>query len=1532
MTFDLNTATSAKQQDIPERAAVQTDQPVSKFDLNTSKTTLDKPEDVDVGTINQQAFANIRPATEVPGAMEVNNQSNEWLTRVVIPEQLDVWRDEGPIGAIEAYNKLDKWEIIPYLNAKTLGDDVKIINSMKNIAEGKEVTGQERYEVAEFIRDYTEVQTRGYSLGGKFVNGGLLALPYMVEAGVAIASMGISGPATAAKGTAKAGLKATLPQLAKQMTKRAAELGPKEIARRAGVATGKAATATIAFMPHRVAQNFTDRTIDGMFSVTDKGRAIIRDSKEKPATTFIKALGETTLDLGVESYAGPALRGIGGAGAETIKRASHRVMPLAIAKGLDELAQTTAGRSLTALLRAKDRAGFDGLLAELGEERVADVLKTALDLDAKEGYSFEQFSNAAMPDADQWLVEAGIMGVRGGVSIMSHKFINNQRAMGRTENELNEIMQMTSEIERENYVKSQELAQVQSDEEFNVQSYAAKLEEDGVLDAKTSSGKSIADEVKEIKTGRVKPATSQEITEPADNLFKKAYANVVNKLQPIEELSNIATDAGVGLKPGQDPKNLARTYAGVGKQAEYIIQNNTMTIDESGNIVKTGEGLLPIIQDYNNQLAKVEPDAKVRKQDLQDYLVSQRIIQDLESRQDVTITEKQSQDAAENYLALTRKYKKNFGIIEDSAKRIYEFQKRNLQMAVDAGQLSQDQFNNILEKNPNYIPFYRVFDESEIEAAGAGGGSKRFEKAKAAIKKIRGSEREVEDVFESMIKNVYTVTERAGRNKVARSVADLKDIFPGLIKEVKAPMVKVGTADIKVAFDPKLREKLEKIVSDFGGKMEVKESLNKPGERGLVLGNYTPAEKAVRKRLGANERVLAHEVGHMIDFELGLGDAMLADPIIKKELQKFALDRLKDDATPSQKRLEYLQNDYEVIANLVDGYINSPRLLQEQAPNAFIKLDDLVENNKDYAILKDVKPSMSVDMEKITKDVYAQSIFGPKGRTIEYYDDGKKKYIEVSEPLHKAMTGLTDTQLGVMAKVLAAPAGTLRAGATLTPEFWTRNFVRDQFTALMQTDFGFNPVIDTPAALGSMIVSKFGKDTYYTDWLASGGAYSGFTELNKRGLVKAYAELIDPKSMPLWKKLNPIKPLAWSSEKLEQATRVGLYRAAKRAGMSDIEAALASREGTLDFARSGSQTKEINAWIAFLNAGIQGLDKTARSIKDNPAAFSLKGFTAITLPSIMLTYANLEDEETAKEYLEIPRWRRDLFWMLKAGDTWVSIPKPFVLGQIFGTGPERFLEYVYTQDKQVFDGLGKAIFESAVPVQGYASILPTALKPMIESTTNWSYFAERNIVPKHLEDLEKELQVNANTTETSKALGELFNASPAKLENVVRGYTGGLGMYALEGGDLIINSIKEARGEKVTKQPSQLADYPLLKGWVPRDVMGSNSESVAKFYNNFYGKPMSSDGVYTKYRTFKSYEGSDPEKAEEYLKANEKKIEIYDYLNDVRKNITSINKEIKEIQDADMNPEVKREKIKPLAKDMTDLAREANAEFKKFTK
>lgn len=1527
MSFDMTTA---------QEVAKQPEQAKNSFDIN-SATVVNNEQDIAIK--NTKALEDITKIENTSEVMQANKSKNEWLTRVVRPEQSEEWKRQGEIDFIEAYKKFDKWEMTPYLNAKTIPEDLYIVKQLKRIADGEEVEGQARYDVAEFLQDYAEVETRGYSLGGNFVNAGLMTIPYMVEAGVALASFGASTPVTATKTTAKVGVKEGLKLYAKQALEQGAKQTAKNIAKgTAKVATKTAKSGASAFasgakattlMPHEVVKGYANRELNNHIAITDKGQVFVKESTELPATSFIKAWAGLAMDLSVEKAGGEFIRkhssNAYNAIAPGIKKASRNYMPAKLRHALDAEALKKAGRPLSALIKAKDKAGFDGLLTEMGEERLADILKTTFDLDMQQGYSTEQFGNAILPDWETLLIEGGIFTARGTISVAGSKLSHKLREQGVNDNEISEIVTTTSETEKQTLLDMINKEDSPQADNTDIQLLAHEMA------LQTDNKKSIAQEVKEIKENK-RSSIPAESVGTAKSLWRSTYAGIVNKMQPIEDLSKRAKKAGLKIKPGQDPLLLARTYAGNGRQAEVIIQNHTFYINDEGNIVKTGEGLTPIVDDYNKYLERAEPKEKQRRQDLQDYLVSVRITQDLADNPEVKVTEEQQKQSAENYLALMKKYGDDFSYLQTTAQRIYAFQRRNLEMYVHSGNMTQEQYNDIVKKHPNYIPFYRVFGEDEKLDASTG-KKNRFDKAKAHLKKIKGSEREVEDIYESMIKNVYQVTDRAYRNKVAQSVVSLKDVFPDLIEELPAPVVKVGVADIKVSYDEKLREKLENTIKDLGAKYEVKDSLNKPGQKGLVLGHYSPSEKTVRKRLGATERVLSHEVGHLLDYEFNIGGNMLADENIKAELKQFALDRLStkqeaDVDSVSKKHMEYLQNDREVIANLIDGYINSPLLLKEQAPKAFKKLESLIKDTEGLSVLNDIKPSMSAGVESLHQDIYNRNMFEPAEPHITVYENGKKKFYKLSEPLHNAMTGLTDTQMGILSKIIATPASTLRAGATLTPEFWTRNFVRDQFVAYVQSDYGFNPVIDTPMALADMAGNK----ELYNDWLASGGAYSGLVNLDKKGLIKAYGELINPKSIPLWKKLNPIKPLAKASETLEEATRLGLYRKAKIKGMSDLEAGLASREGTLDFSRSGSQTKEINAWVAFLNAQIQGVDKTIRIFKNHPVKSTLKATASITLPSILFALNNFNDEETAKEYLEIPRWRRDLFWMMKAGDEWVAIPKPFIIGQIYGTAVERFIEYTYTNDKQAFEGLAKTILDASAPVQGLSNLLPTAMKPAIESMTNYNFFTERSIVSEHKTDLEKELQSNRYTTETSKMLGEQFNISPAVIDNSVRGWFGGLGMYGMQGSDFLIKEIKKEQGHEIVERPKELADYPLLRGWVSREVMGNNSESVKRFYKNFYdNSPISKTGISTKYKSYLEFEKTDPEKAQEYYEENKLAIEAYEFMSDARRDIADLNREIEQVQDSNLLMEAKKQQIKDLALQMTEVAKQANNELKTLT-
>ena len=423
-----------------------------------------------------------------------------------------------------------------------------------------------------------------------------------------------------------------------------------------------------------------------------------------------------------------------------------------------------------------------------------------------------------------------------------------------------------------------------------------------------------------------------------------------------------------------------------------------------------------------------------------------------------------------------------------------------------------------------------------------------------------------------------------------------------------------------------------------------------------------------------------------------------------------------------------------------------------------------------------------------------------------------------------------------------------------------------------------------------------------------------------------------PFGKKLLSKLNIINTAQDLSVLFEQATRVGVYKRAIKK-MTPIEAGFQSREATVDFARRGSKTKDINAIIAFFNAGIQGIDKSIRTAKDDPVGISMKAIATITLPSLLLYLKNRKDPD----FKEIPQWERDLFWITKFGETYVRIPKPFLYGQVFGSLPERFFEYLDTREPEAFKGIESSLYEAMLPFGGdpASGLLPTGIKPLIENEANWSFFRESRLVPVGKERLLPEEQSGKYTTETAKGISKLIGKlpdipiiknleSPAKLENLIRGWFGGSGKYALQGGDLLIKGIKKTIGQEIKpKRPKEWADIPLIKGFVTRPPYSGSAESLQKFYET----KEEINKAYNTYRRLRSEGRMDAAKKvkEKYPEWAYSKI-----LNKYSEMISTYGKLIDRIIESDKYTEKeKRERINELEKKRVNAAKRANALIKR---
>lgn len=483
----------------------------------------------------------------------------------------------------------------------------------------------------------------------------------------------------------------------------------------------------------------------------------------------------------------------------------------------------------------------------------------------------------------------------------------------------------------------------------------------------------------------------------------------------------------------------------------------------------------------------------------------------------------------------------------------------------------------------------------------------------------------------------------------------------------------------------------------------------------------------------------------------------------------------------------------------------------------------------------------------------------PKATDSTFYvwEDGKKKTYATSPELLKALKMTNEEGMSMLVKVLRVPAGFLRSGATLSPEFILRNPVRDMVSASLYSKHGFIPVWDTVRGLSLYL--KKGKE--YWDYMNSGAAQSSMVSLDRDYLHGQMRDLLKKKSV-LSMCANPIEALRAFSEATEMATRLAEFDLAKngytgignrlfgkdRKPLSNTEAGIEARDVTLDFGRHGKSTQSLNQTIAFFNAAIQGTDKMIREFKAHPGQMTMKTFMGITVPSLVLWYLNKDDPR----YQELPQWQKDIFWVIPGKDTLYKIPKPFELGILFGTVPERMMQYMYDKEKgrngPGFKGLGVSIWSNLAP-----SFIPTGLLPAIEWISNYSFFMGRNIVPLSQSKLPDRQQYGPYTSYLARKVGNSFNLSPRKIDNTIQDVGGNL---AALGNSLI----DQAAGLSETRPAKRASEMPGVRGFTATPYASSDSvqrlrddfSQQEKLYNEFKmtkQKPEGYDGAkYMKYK------------------------------------------------------------------------------------
>lgn len=468
---------------------------------------------------------------------------------------------------------------------------------------------------------------------------------------------------------------------------------------------------------------------------------------------------------------------------------------------------------------------------------------------------------------------------------------------------------------------------------------------------------------------------------------------------------------------------------------------------------------------------------------------------------------------------------------------------------------------------------------------------------------------------------------------------------------------------------------------------------------------------------------------------------------------------------------------------------------------------------------------------------------------IAVFTDGKREVYKLNNPeTAEAFTGMDRGTSNLIVKVLSVPAAAMRAGATsLNPDFFVRNAMTDQVTSFI---YGNNiPVVDW--LRGVMSLAK--KEDNFQNFLKGGGANSAMVSIDRtylRDKLKAMnLERLDGETGLMSRAWNvaktPLDVLQIIGETMENTTRLGVMaRNTKGDTKADIlQAANMAREGTLDFAKKGSQVRAMNMITDFFSANVNGTDKMIRMAKDNPSGFAVKVFAGITLPSILLYEANKDDPR----YNEIPQWQKDLFYIVMTDNHIFRIKKDFGLGVVFGSGAEHMLKAYddYNKgkslDTQSLSNYFAQVWGSLMP-----PVTPTAVRPIVEQATNTSFFTGQRLVPDSKEKLLPEYQYNDYTSELTKKIGGMIGAipgmrsdfapdqakalaSPIVIDNYVRQWTGNMGNYVVQLADY---GLRKAGilNDPVTATAT-LADIPVVKAFVVRHP-SSQAQPIQDFYQH----------------------------------------------------------------------------------------------------
>jgi hypothetical protein len=457
------------------------------------------------------------------------------------------------------------------------------------------------------------------------------------------------------------------------------------------------------------------------------------------------------------------------------------------------------------------------------------------------------------------------------------------------------------------------------------------------------------------------------------------------------------------------------------------------------------------------------------------------------------------------------------------------------------------------------------------------------------------------------------------------------------------------------------------------------------------------------------------------------------------------------------------------------------------------------------------------DVEVIEEDKVSDLRKKHPDRVVFSYKNGEREAYLLANPFQLATFSTIAPLKGGMFSALFAPAARfLRATITHMPAFAISQLVQDgTYRAALLS--GVKQPYKLPAKVFKNFYKALRKQKEGAlgelERLGVSGIYDGMPESTANRLRQRNKLEHRSAFKKAWDALEDFSLSA------DLAVRAAIYEQTM-AETGDRALAYYRAKEYINFKRQGTDpiVYELRQSIPFFNAYLQGMDVLYRtmvgkgvSTGERKAAMKIFYMTGMQIAALNLLYTMMMSGDD--DYEGLDDYVRNRNYILPGG---FKIPVAPEVGFLFKVLPEQLYRTVMSdgvQTPQDTTAVAKRMTGAFVDAFGGMEYLPQLVKPLIELSTNYSFFLESPIVGAGLRNVDPKLQFTESTSELAKMLGGMANISPVKLDYFIRAYTGMAGTLGLEVTDSLMNPDRMGKPLYKTPQVSTFMYDPTGRGF-----------------------------------------------------------------------------------------------------------------------